>query len=181
MLSDEDRRALLVIARDAVTSAAERRRYALPQDLSPALRAPGAAFVTCKTRDGDLRGCIGQVAAVAPLADTVAKMAEAASQRDPRFAPVRRDELQGLRLEVSVMTDPVPIPPDEVTVGVHGLVVERGPARGLLLPQVPVEHHWDRETFLAHTCLKAGLRPDAWREPGTVLLGFTAEVFGEAD
>jgi len=181
MLSEDDRQSILTVARDAVTAAAFRRRYTLPHDLSPALRAAGAAFVTCKTRGGELRGCIGQVAAVSPLGDTVAKMAEAASQRDPRFPPVRSDELPGLRIEVSVMTDPVPIRPDEVTVGVHGLVVERGPARGLLLPQVPVEHGWDRETFLAHTCLKAGLRPDAWREPGTVLLGFTAEVFGEAD
>jgi AmmeMemoRadiSam system protein A len=179
MLGEEDRAQLLEIARQGITAAALGRAYEPPSDLPPSLTAPGAAFVTCKTRDGRLRGCIGLIVTSQALAHTVAEMAEAASQRDPRFAPIMPDEVPGIRIEISVLSPPAPISAEEVEVGIHGLIVEKGPARGLLLPQVPVEQRWDRATFLAQTCQKAGLPRDAWRDPTARLLGFTAEVFGE--
>ncbi len=180
-LNDEERATLLAIARASMAAAASRQRYRLPGDLPVALLRPCGAFVTCRTRaTGELRGCIGLVEACEPLAETVAEMAEAASQRDPRFLPIPRAEIGEIRLEISVLSPPAPIAPDEVAVGRHGLIVERGGSRGLLLPQVAVEQGWDRTTFLDHTCLKARLPREAWREPATRLLGFTAEVFGEA-
>ncbi|MBD3177043.1 MAG: AmmeMemoRadiSam system protein A [Armatimonadia bacterium] len=181
MLSQDERRTLLDIARRSLSEAAAGATYRPPTDLPPTLLAPGAAFVTVRAWDGQLRGCIGQTEAVAPLAETVAQMAQAASQQDPRFPPVAPGEVDGLRVEISVLSQPEPIDPADIEVGRHGLVIERGVARGLLLPQVASERDWDRETFLDHTCLKAGLPAGAWREAGTRVLAFTAEVFGEDD
>jgi AmmeMemoRadiSam system protein A len=116
-----------------------------------------------------------------PLAETVADMAVAAATEDGRFDPVAAAELPALSIEISALGPMREIRPEEVEVGVHGLMVRCGTRRGVLLPQVPVEHHWDRETFLAHTCRKAGLPSDAWRRPDCELLAFTATVFGEED
>ncbi len=143
------------------------------------LSAPGAAFVTL-TKNGRLRGCIGYTEAVAPLFKVVQECAVAAATEDPRFPPVSSNELPSLRIEISVLTPLVPILPEEVEVGRHGLMVSQGGMRGLLLPQVPVEWGWDRETFLDQTCVKAGLPPSAWRH-GATLRSFTAEVFGEEE
>jgi AmmeMemoRadiSam system protein A len=139
-------------------------------------------FVTWK-RGGRLRGCIGTVEPVRPLWADVETNAVHALLEDPRFEPATPDELRLLELEISVLTPFVPVsdPPRDVKVGVHGLLVERGRSRGLLLPQVPVEWGWDVPTFLAHTCLKAGLPEDAWRDGRTRVSTFTAEVFGEED
>jgi len=115
---------------------------------------------------------------VAPLFKVVQECAVAAATEDPRFPPVSPKELSFLRIEISVLTPLFPILPDEVEVGRHGLMVEQGRMRGLLLPQVPVEWGWDRETFLDQACVKAGLPPSAWRH-GATLRAFTAEVFGE--
>jgi AmmeMemoRadiSam system protein A len=141
------------------------------------LAAPGAAFVTL-TKNGRLRGCIGYTEASAPLFKVVQECAVAAATEDPRFPPVSPNELPTLRIEISVLTPLVPIRPEEVEVGRHGLMVSQGRMRGLLLPQVPVEWGWDRETFLDQTCVKAGLPPSAWRH-GATLRAFTAEVFAE--
>jgi AmmeMemoRadiSam system protein A len=143
------------------------------------LAAPGAAFVTL-TKNGRLRGCIGYTEAVAPLFKVVQECAVAAATEDPRFPPVSTNELPSLRIEISVLTPLVPIRPEEVKVGRHGLMVSKGGKRGLLLPQVPVEWGWDREMFLDQTCVKAGLPPSAWRH-GATLQAFTAEVFGEEE
>jgi AmmeMemoRadiSam system protein A len=143
------------------------------------LAAPGAAFVTL-TKNGRLRGCIGYTEAVAPLFKVVQECSVAAATEDPRFPPVSSNELPSLRVEISVLTPLVPIRPEEVEVGRHGLMVAQGRMRGLLLPQVPVEWGWDRETFLDQTCVKAGLPPSAWRH-GATLRAFTAEVFGEEE
>jgi AmmeMemoRadiSam system protein A len=113
------------------------------------------------------------------LLDTVARMAVAAAVEDGRFSPVTAAELSGLTVEISALGPFEPIRPEAVEVGRHGLLVSHAGRRGILLPQVPVEHGWDRETFLAHTCVKAGLPEDTWKEPGVELLAFTAEVFGE--
>lgn len=149
-------------------------------DLDPPtshLAEPRGAFTTLHLQ-GALRGCIGYVLATQPLYVTVAHTAKAAAFEDPRFPPLTAAELANLKVELSVLSPLTPIRPEDVIVGKHGLVVTDGIRRGLLLPQVPVEWDWDRETFLAQTCLKAGLPPDAWKH-GAQLQAFTAEVFGE--
>ena len=113
------------------------------------------------------------------MLETVAAMAVAAATRDSRFAPVSARELDSLRIEISVLSPLEPIRPDDVEVGRHGLLLHYGDRRGVLLPQVPAEHGWDREAFLAHTCEKAGVPADTWKRPDVELQGFTATVFGE--
>ena len=137
------------------------------------------AFTTLHLH-GKLRGCIGYVIPTHSLYRTVAETAQAAAFDDPRFRPVTSEETSELKVEISVLSPLQPIRPEDVQVGVHGVVVTHGARRGLLLPQVPVEWGWDRETFLAQTCLKAGLPPDAWLQ-GAELQAFTAEVFSDAD
>ena len=137
-----------------------------------------AAFVTL-TRNGALRGCIGSLDAERPLADAIPALALSSANEDPRFPRVGRDEVDDLRIEISVLSPPRDARPEDVEVGTHGLIVERGWRRGLLLPQVATEHHMNREQFLAATCQKAGLSPNAWKDPETRLQTFTAEVFGE--
>jgi AmmeMemoRadiSam system protein A len=135
------------------------------------------AFTTLHL-NGRLRGCIGFVVPTHSLYRTVAETAQAAAFEDPRFAPVTGEEAPLLRVEISVLSPVRAIRPEEVIVGLHGLLIAKDGRRGLLLPQVPVDWSWDRETFLSQTCLKAGLPPDAWRQ-GTDLQAFTAEVFGD--
>jgi AmmeMemoRadiSam system protein A len=142
------------------------------------------SFVTWK-RLGRLRGCIGSVEPVRPLWADVEANAVHALLRDPRFLPTAPHEFPHLRAEISVLSPFVPVadPLSAVEIGMHGLLVEQGHRRGLLLPQVAVEWDWDVPTFLRHACLKAGLPEDAWREgraPATVST-FAAEVFGEED
>ena len=145
----------------------------------PALAAPGAAFVTLHV-GGALRGCIGTSERRRPLWRVVGEMAAAAATRDPRFRPIEVEDLQALKVEISVLTPDVRIhSPQEIQIGRHGLDVRRGFARGLLLPQVAVEHGLDREHFLAATCRKAGLPADAWQDDKTEVRVFEAEVFGE--
>ena len=169
------------LARDALQAHfAGRAEPPLPDAPAAALRR--GAFVTL-LRQGALRGCIGHVADDRPLGDVVREMAVAAALDDPRFPPVTPDELPALTIEVSVLTQPVRLAsagPDapRVVVGRDGLIVRRGQHIGLLLPQVATEYHWGPEAFLAATCRKAGLPPEAWREPETELLAFQADVFG---
>jgi len=152
----------------------------LPSRPSGPLLTPGMSFVTWK-RDGQLRGCIGSIEPVRPLWADVEANAVHALLGDPRFPPATPDELDLCRAEISVLTPFVPVanPLAAVEVGVHGLLVERGPRRGLLLPQVAVEWGWDAREFLGHSCRKAGLPEDAWRDGRTVISTFEADVFGE--
>jgi AmmeMemoRadiSam system protein A len=145
------------------------------------LGRPAAAFVTLHV-GGALRGCIGTSASRHPLWRVVGEMATAAATRDPRFAPITADELDGLSVEIFVLS-PERLVRDssEIEIGRHGLEVRRRLARGLLLPQVAVEHDFDRERFLAETCRKAGLPADAWRDPATEVRLFEADVFSESD
>lgn len=176
-LSAADKAALRRIAEQSVAAAVKGGRAPVEEGLSPALQAPGAAFVTLKEK-GELRGCIGRVTARAPLAETVADMAAAAALEDPRFAPVAPAELPGLSVEISVLTPMRPLSrPEDVVVGRDGLMVARGLHSGLLLPQVPVELGWGREEFLDQTCRKAGLPASCWRDPATAVSVFSAEVF----
>ena len=177
-LSAEERRALLRAARESIAAHFEKRRPELPP-AAGALGEKRGAFVTLHGRGGDLRGCVGLLWSEASLVDTVARMAVAAAVDDHRFEPVTLAELGELRIEISALTPLEPIRPEEVEVGRHGLVIGYRGRRGVLLPQVPVEHGWDRQTFLEHTCGKAGLPEDTWKKQGVELLGFTAAVFGE--
>lgn len=146
-------------------------------DESPTINA--GAFVSLHKK-GQLRGCIGTFETTRPVVEQVVEMAEAAATRDPRFSPVAQAEIADLDIEISVLTPPRDIDGiDEIIVGKHGLVISQGYRRGVLLPQVATEYGWDRETFLRHTCHKAGLPDNAWTDPKTTIQVFTAEVFGE--
>ncbi|MBK8205796.1 MAG: AmmeMemoRadiSam system protein A [Planctomycetes bacterium] len=140
---------------------------------------PCGAFVSLHTRDGALRGCIGHMQGDGPLGELLLELAVSAGTRDSRFPVVTKQELPDLVYEVSVLTPMVATDPADVVPGVHGLYVRRGNRSGVLLPQVATEWGWDREEFLAHTCNKAGLPADAWRQPGTEVLTFTAQVVSE--
>jgi AmmeMemoRadiSam system protein A len=176
--SPEERELLLNLAHRSIECAlADQTIDTTPP--SEHLAEPRGAFTTLHLH-GLLRGCIGYVLPTASLHQTVAETARAAAFDDPRFEPVTNDEAPELKVEISVLSPMGPIRPEEVVVGRHGLLVTMGGRRGLLLPQVPLEWGWDRENFLAQTCLKAGLAPDAWQR-GAELYGFTAEVFGEAE
>lgn len=151
----------------------------------PAVRGAAlkrGAFVTL-SESGTLRGCIGHVAPDRALGTVVREMVVAAARDDPRFAPVAPGELASLTVEISVLSAPFPLPvpvePSRVVIGRDGLIVRRERRVGLLLPQVASEYAWEAEAFLAATCRKAGLPPDAWREPGTEVLAFQADVFAE--
>lgn len=173
----EERKELLELARAAVRSAAYRE---LPPDIpeGEVFSKAGGAFVTLK-KNGRLRGCIGHFAGLGTLGETVRAMAREAAVGDPRFHPVEPAEIEELTIEISVLSPMEKIDPEDVVPGLHGLYIRRGARGGTLLPQVAREEGWNRETFLEHTCLKAGLSPDAWLDPGTEILSYTAEVFSE--
>jgi AmmeMemoRadiSam system protein A len=181
MLSQEQRSQLLRIARGSIEAVLGGRRPDVDlATLDDDLRRPSGAFVTLNERGGQLRGCIGSIEPVAPLAQAVSSSAVSAAFRDPRFYPVTKEELPQLHIEISVMSPIVPVRGvEEIEVGRDGLIVSRGGRAGLLLPQVATEYGWDRETFLRQTCVKAGLPPDCWRSPDCRIEKFSAEVFGE--
>lgn len=177
-LSDDDRRALLALARQAVMEAVLRDR--LPEDIpaSGVFAERHGVFVTLHVR-GRLHGCIGVIEANEPLGHGVVRCAASAALQDPRFPRLRPEELAGLQIEISLLSPPVPIRPEEIEIGRHGLLVSRGSQKGLLLPQVAAEQHLTSERFLEETCLKATLARDSWRDPQTQVLGFACEVFSD--
>lgn len=179
-LNDEQRKTLLRIARQSIAAVLDGRSHDWKaEDVDETLRQPAGAFVTL-TRDGDLRGCIGSIRAVEPLYKAVASSAISAAFRDPRFQPLAPGELEQLELEISVMGPIEQVTNiEEIVVGRDGLIISRGHHAGLLLPQVATEYGWDRQTFLEHTCRKAGLPPDAWRAQDCRIEKFSAFVFGE--
>jgi uncharacterized protein len=183
MLNREQRKALLEIARQSIDDVLTGRKPAMNEEaLDVELKRPSGSFVTLRTRDGELRGCIGSIHPVAPLCQAVSSSAINAAFRDPRFYPVTADEMNELVVEISVMGPIEPVKnTDEIMVGRDGLIVSNARSAGLLLPQVATEHGWDRETFLRQTCVKAGLAPDTWHRPGCRIEKFAAEVFGEDD
>jgi AmmeMemoRadiSam system protein A len=177
--SEDERRRLLDLARRAIEA---RVRGEAPSADAPQglFRERRGAFVTLRRReDGALRGCIGYPEPTLPLAEAVVRGAEAAATADSRFAPVGPDELDTIRIEISVLSPLKRVRPEDVRVGVDGLVVQNGGRRGLLLPQVAPEWGWDRETFLSETCRKAGLPRDSWKQPETDVFAFQALVMGE--
>lgn len=187
-ISVEEGRLLIEIARSVIE---ERLRgsetFRLPGDLPDKFRENRGVFVTLE-KNGELRGCIGYPEPVRPLIDALIDAAISAATCDPRFPPVEPEELDEIEVEVSVLTPPTPIRvenpadyPQMIRVGVDGLIVERGWARGLLLPQVATEWGWDAEEFLCNTCMKAGLPPDCFYDPQTRVYRFQAQIFRERD
>ena len=177
-LSNDDKNALLQIARRSLEETIVHAHRWQPDATSGILSERRGAFVTLHLR-GKLRGCVGQVETHKSLAETIARCAISAAREDDRFDPVVPGEVAQLTIEISVLSPSKPITPNEIQIGTHGLIVECGPFRGLLLPQVATERNWAAEKFLSETCLKAGLPKDAWKSAETKILGFTAEVFSE--
>ncbi len=178
MLTEEQRHWLVDVARRSVAARVSGGRWTASG--SPDLPETYGVFVTLKLA-GRLCGCLGTIERVDDLAGEVARCAADAASKDARFPPVTATDLPSLTIEVSALGPLEPIDPrasGALTIGLHGLVVEQGRHRGLLLPQVAAEREWSAEQFLRQTCHKAGLAPDAW-EHGAIVYRFAAEVFGE--
>jgi AmmeMemoRadiSam system protein A len=179
-LSEADRRSLLELARRAIAEAVSLQKPAACIAHSGVFAEKRGVFVTLHAR-GRLRGCIGVIEAFEPLGESIARCAADAALHDPRFSPVRVEELRELQIELSLLSTPEPILPENIEPGTHGLLISQGAKRGLLLPQVAVQHKLGREQFLEETCRKASLIAQAWQEPETQILGFTCEVFSEEE
>jgi AmmeMemoRadiSam system protein A len=177
-LSEADRQSLLELARRAIAEAVSLQEPAGCIPHRGVFAEKRGVFVTLHAR-GRLRGCIGVIEAFEPLGESIARCAGSAAFKDPRFSPVSAEELPELQIELSLLSPPEPILPENIEIGTHGLLISQAAKRGLLLPQVAVQHKFSREQFLEETCRKAGLAPDAWQEPETQILGFTSEVFSE--
>ena len=176
-LNEQEKKTLHQIAKTVVENKA--RGKAVPEFKvdSPILKENRGAFVTIQKK-GQLRGCIGYIEGRGPLYQTVEEMAEAAAFRDPRFTPVTEKELADLNIEISVLTPLKKITDvNEIEVGKHGIYIKKGWYSGLLLPQVATEYGWDRQTFLEHTCNKAGLPSNAWKDKSTEIYIFSADIF----
>ncbi len=181
VLSDVQKKRLLDIARLTVNAVVRTGKAPDIQETDARLLQEEGAFVTLK-ENGQLRGCIGHIFGEGPLYATVRDMAVAAATEDPRFSPVSKDELDAIDIEVSVLSKPVKVSSaDGIVLGKHGVIVSKGRAnRGVFLPQVATETGWSKEKFLSELCAqKAGLAPDAWKDPAVTLEVFTADVFGE--
>lgn len=178
-LGDRQKKLLLQIAREAMIAAVQGER---PSEIvaEDDLCQPGGAFVTLH-RGSRLRGCIGQLPGEEPLAKVVAHCAGLASLEDPRFRPVAPEELAAIHIEISVLSIPQDIAPQDVVIGTHGLLISRASERGVLLPQVATRFGWSALRFLEETCLKAGMEPQAWKDPNVRIQAFSAEIFSEAD
>jgi AmmeMemoRadiSam system protein A len=180
-LSDAEKSELLALARKSVEYVVqEKSAYEPPASANATLNQERGAFTTLK-ESGELRGCIGYTSAAKPLYITVRDTATLAAMRDTRFPQVSASELPKLEYEISVLS-PLRRVTDiqQIKVGQHGLLMKNGDSyEGLLLPQVPVEQKWDRQTFLEQTCRKAGMQSNCWMDEDTDIFSFTAVVFGE--
>jgi AmmeMemoRadiSam system protein A len=176
--SREERRAMLALARATILSTFTGTSVKLPEPRPRCFSLRRGAFVTIRVY-GKLRGCIGVIEGSEPLHDTIAHCAESAAFRDSRFSALRSDEMDGLQIEISILSELAPLTPEQVEIGRHGLLIASPHRHGLLLPQVAVEHRLSREEFLEETCRKAGLPEDAWKRTDTHLFGFTCEIFQE--
>jgi AmmeMemoRadiSam system protein A len=179
-IRDEDRSALLATARESISSRLLKREPRWPET-SARLEAFYGVFVTLHER-GNLRGCIGRMTASGSLVSTIREMARAAAFEDPRFRSLTAEELDGIDIEITVLSPLRRIDGiDEIEVGKHGIYITKGWHSGVLLPQVATEQGWDRRTFVEQTCCKAGLPAGAWSSPEAVLQIFEGLVFGEKE
>ena len=175
--SEEEKRKLREVAFEAIRCRCMGQTMPEVATDSPRLKAPGAAFV-CIHKGKELRGCIGMIEALTPLLETVRHMAVEAAFADPRFCALSPEELDGIDIEISVLTPRRRISgPEEIEIGKHGLIIRKGFNSGLLLPQVATEHNLDAKGFLQWTCHKAGLHKDAWKESDVEIYAFSADVF----
>jgi AmmeMemoRadiSam system protein A len=176
--SPEERTLLLQLAHESIVSAIERREISF--DAPTAHLAENRGVFTSLYLRGELRGCVGYALPVSSVYRAVAETARAAAFDDTRFSPVTAEETPELKIELSILSPPQAATPERVQIARHGLLISHKGRRGLLLPQVPVEHGWDRNTFLEQTCRKAGLPTNAWQQ-GATIETFTAEIFGDKD
>lgn len=178
LLTKKEQKELLRIARQTVVEHVTNRIVPAVATASPGLNLHSGCFVTIKQK-GELRGCIGNFVSDQPLYLLVQEMAITAATRDPRFYPMKSDDLAEFKLDISVLS---PLEKaasvEEIRVGVHGIYIVKGSYRGVLLPQVAAEYSWNRDQFLQHTCIKAGLPQDAWQGECDIFI-FSAQVFGE--
>lgn len=179
LLAEDEKILLLELARCSIVAAVEGRELPARLKEDERLLRPAGAFVTlhCGSR---LRGCIGQMPGNDSLVQVVARCSRLAALEDPRFSPVKREELGEIEIEISVLSELQDVAADKVVPGQHGLMVSRGCERGVLLPQVATQMKWGASRFLEETCVKAGLDPGAWKDPETRIQAFTAEVFSES-
>ncbi len=179
MLTQADATNLLIIAREAITHKINGDDYSPTPREEKALNERSGCFVTIK-QSGKLRGCIGNFQSQQPLFREVATMAEAAATQDPRFQPMTSKEIDNFSLEVTVLSPLEKIDStDQIEIGTHGIYIEKGIHRGVLLPQVATEYGWDRETFLSQTCAKAGLIDDAWQHADADIYIFSGQIIAE--
>ena len=186
MLSSEEAKELIALGRSAVKAVFRGERFFIPEDIKERFSEKRGVFTTLLTYpEGALRGCVGIVYPVYPLWKAVVDSSISSAFRDPRFEPLSEDEIDRVVWELSVLTPPQEVPKDGlpgiVKIGRDGLMVERGTHKGLLLPQVPLEHGWDALEFLRHTCLKAGLSEDCWKDPQTKVYRFSADIYLERE
>ncbi len=178
LLTKEQQNSLLQLARRAITHYLKKRTSPNIETEDEISKQKRGAFVTLKIKD-QLRGCIGYPVPFKPLSETIVDVAISAATKDFRFPPLEKKELHETKIEISVLSVPQLIEDiSEIEVGKHGIIITKGLSRGLLLPQVPVEWGWDRETFLSHGCIKAGLKKDAWKKGAQIEI-FSAQVFSE--
>ena len=186
MLSAEDGKYLVEFARKTIeTYLVDRKILDVPDDITPNLKEDRGVFVTL-TREGELRGCIGYPEPIMPLINALIDASISAATKDPRFNPLTPDELDKVRVEVSVLTKPTIIEVEnpteyqqKINVGQDGLIIEMGPYRGLLLPQVATEWKWNATEFLSNTCMKAGLSQECWLSPDAKIYKFASQIFKE--
>lgn len=178
----EEKKILLETARKSINSVFIQEKILEPDyEKHPIFKSHAGAFVTL-TQQGVLRGCIGYIVSDQPLFKTICEAAVQASQNDPRFQQVHQSEIKNLSIEISILSEPFPLKSyDEIEIGKHGLILEEEGRRGLLLPQVPVEHNMNRDQYLDSICRKSGFPADYWRTKQLKLYGFTASVFSEED
>ncbi len=180
-LSEDEKKFLLKLARKTLEYRLRGETPPVPEDVPEKLKMKMGVFTTLN-KNHELRGCIGYPVPVSPLYMAVMETAEKAALEDPRFVPVNYNELKDIDIEITVLTPLQEVKNlDEIEVGRDGLLVKYGPYQGLLLPQVPVEYNWDRETFIKHTCLKAGLPPDAYKWEGVKFYKFQGIIFSESE
>ncbi|MFA7403401.1 MAG: AmmeMemoRadiSam system protein A [Pelobacteraceae bacterium] len=178
LLTKKEQRELLKIARQTIVDYVTNHKVPVVVTTAPGLNLHSGCFVTVKQK-GELRGCIGNFVSDQPLYQLVQEMAVSASTRDPRFYPMKVDDLADFSLDISVLS---PLEKaasvEEIQVGKHGIYIIKGSYRGVLLPQVATEYGWNRDQFLRHTCIKAGLPEDAWQGDCDIYI-FSAQVFGD--
>ncbi len=176
-LTEDEKAILLSTARESIASHLENRPGLYPV-ATEKLKTPLGSFVTLQL-EGRLRGCIGHMLPIKALIEDIKVLAIESAFHDPRFPGLSLNELESVDIEISVLSPLENSSPDKVVVGKHGILMKNGYNSGVLLPQVPVEQGWDREEFLTHTCNKAGMQGDCWKDKNTQIETFTAVIFGE--